>query len=132
MARLDLDRITQRLIKALHQELLDYKLGPLGPETSAEPDITYQQLTMPVPIEQVGLPKAVLQRAAWTLAREIRNGQPSYIARMPMPTQGDASRCDNEEWGLSVLVQFKKGDVIHPFGLLVVDVVAGPPKSSVH
>lgn len=132
MARIDLQRVVKQFTKALHQELIAYPLGPLGPEVSAEPETTFQQFTIYLPLEETGAEKDTVKRAAYELGASIRLGRPGYIARMPMPDSGDGVRCDDEAMNLSVLVQFKPADPIYLFGALVFDVVAGPPPSRVH
>lgn len=132
MARIDLERAVVQFEKALHQELIAYSLGPLGPEASQEPDTTFQVFSIVLPLESTGAEKGSIKRAAYEMGASIRKGKPGYVARMPMPEEGDARRCDNDEHGLSVLLQFKPADAIYPFGALVFDVCAGPPPTVLH
>lgn len=128
MARIDLERVVVQFEKALHQELIAYKLGPLGPEASTEPNTTFLQFQIVMPLEASGAKADNVKRAAWEMGASVRNAKASYLARMPMPEEGDARRCDNEDHGLSVLVQFQPGDPLYPFGALVFNVVGVSPQ----
>lgn len=132
MARIDLERVVVQFEKALHQELIDYQLGPLGPDASTEPDTTFQVFQIVMPCEPYGTRAEQVKRAAWEMGASVRKAKASYLARMPMPDEGDARRCDHEEHQLSVLVQFQRPDPLYPFGALVFDVVGGPPVTRVH
>lgn len=135
MARIDLQRITERFARELHRELIDLKLGPLGPDASEEGSITYQQFTLPLPLNEDGCPIALVKMGASALAGSVREAKPSYLARMPMP-EADSGingvRIDREDWRLSIRVLFEMATPLRPYGALILDMVGVPGAGRVH